>query len=166
MLYCCTSPSSGRRYATVATSDAESITPSVMQNPTARSKSFPGVRIVTTSDSGSCPGPCTRISIGSSVTSRSEQSRARSPSTARTAADAVEPRAVGFVLSAGNVTPLGRERAAEDAAAAGGPPIGSEDRNGFDGRACRRGSRSGAIAHKNVQRFVSSQSGARSWNCR
>jgi hypothetical protein len=71
-----------------------------MQKPTARSKSFPGVRIVTTSGSGSWPGPCTRISIGSSVTSRSERSRAESPSTARTDADAVGRRVVSLALPA------------------------------------------------------------------
>ena len=46
------------------------------QNPTASSKSLPGVRMVTASACGSAPGACTRISIGSSVTSRSGRSRA------------------------------------------------------------------------------------------
>ena len=72
-LYSC-SPSPARQYATVSRSSDRRSTPSVRQKPTASSKSLPGVRIVTASGRGSWPGPCTRISIGSSVTSLSGRS--------------------------------------------------------------------------------------------
>ena len=62
------------------------------QKPTASSKSFPGVRMVTASASGSCPGPCTRISIGSSVTSLSGRSSTRPWSSACTRTDVVGRR--------------------------------------------------------------------------
>ena len=45
--------------------------PSVNKKPTASSKSWPGVRIVTETDSGSWPGAPALISIGSSVTTKS-----------------------------------------------------------------------------------------------
>ncbi len=52
------------------------------QKPTASSKSWPGVRIVTATGSAARPGPWTRISIGSSVTSRSGRSISRPSSIA------------------------------------------------------------------------------------
>src|SRR5438128_2438249 len=45
--------------------------PSVCRNPADSSKSFPGVRMMTARLLGSCPGPATRISIGSSAASLS-----------------------------------------------------------------------------------------------
>src|SRR6478735_3769880 len=52
--------------------------PSVKRNPAASSKSWPGVRMVTATFRCSPPGSSTRISMGSSVASRSER-RWRSP---------------------------------------------------------------------------------------
>ena len=62
-----------------------SMIPSVRQNPTANSKSWPGVRIITASGRGAAPGASMRISIGSSVTSRSGRSRSASRRTHRRA---------------------------------------------------------------------------------
>src|SRR3990170_533153 len=55
------------------------INPSVKRNPTASSKSPPGVLIVTATDRWSWPGPCTRISSGSSAAKVSVRSD-RTPS--------------------------------------------------------------------------------------
>ena len=58
-------------------------------SPTASSKSCPGVRIVTATFRCSVPGSSTRISIGSSVASRSLRRVRRSPSTVTTCARVV-----------------------------------------------------------------------------
>ena len=57
------------------------------------------MRIVTATAEGSCPGPATRISIGSSVTTLSGRSRTASPSTAHTRTEAAARRA-GFLVNA------------------------------------------------------------------
>ncbi len=81
MLYCCSgfpagsSGSGARQYAIVSISSSAAMMPSVWHRPTASSKSLPGVRIATATGTGSCPGPWTRISIGSSVARRSRRSR-------------------------------------------------------------------------------------------
>src|SRR5262245_34846901 len=51
------------------------MSPSVYKKPTASSLSYPGVRIVTATLRVPCPGPCTRISNGSSAASQSVRSR-------------------------------------------------------------------------------------------
>ena len=81
--------------------------PSVTQNPTASSKSWPGVRIVTvTGGCASWSAPRTRISIGSSVTSRSGRSWARVPSTAVIRLAVVGRHVVGGVRTVGSVTAM------------------------------------------------------------
>ena len=57
--------------------------------PRARSR-CPGVRIVTANGTGSWPGPCTRISIGSSVASWSGRRARPAPSTASTCTSPVD----------------------------------------------------------------------------
>ena len=101
MLYCCsgfspvTAASAVRQYATVSMSVADSRIPSVRHKPTASSKSLPGVRIVTANGAGSWPGPNTRISIGSSVASRSRRAVAMPASTVNTRADVTGRRTTG-----------------------------------------------------------------------
>ena len=61
-----------------------SIRPSVRRNPTASSASWPGVRIVTATATGSWSGPAARISSGASPTIRSARTSSDSPRTATT----------------------------------------------------------------------------------
>jgi hypothetical protein len=77
------------------------ISPSVWRNPAASSKSWPGVRMVTETLVASCPGPPTRISIGSSVANRSGRSAADPSRTAstRTAPTFRRNRASGRIMS-------------------------------------------------------------------
>ena len=67
-----------------ATTSGPSIRPSVRRNPTASSASWPGVRIVTATATGSSSGPAARISSGASPTIRSGRTSSVSPRTVTT----------------------------------------------------------------------------------
>src|SRR5215208_3111379 len=58
------------------------MSPSVRRKPAASSSSKPGVRIVTATATGFCPGPAARISSGSSPTTRSARYSSSEPRTA------------------------------------------------------------------------------------
>src|SRR6476659_9774156 len=71
--------------------------PSVRQNPTANSKSLPGVRMITANGVASPLGGWMRTSIGSSVTMRSGRSRTAPSLHARTRTDVVGRRVASGV---------------------------------------------------------------------